>query len=241
MPVEPGGIVRRATTESATATGGGQEDSAATGGRSRGIRYARRPLRLAGAAVLLTAAALATACTGDGATPPEAGAPWALDGLAAAPAASAVQASLDAPPAKGTAKILGIAEVEGTDVVLAVKNDICQVAFLTASPTGAAATAATSVGAQRPTGSVYSDSHQGFPGNVLTGKHTQASAQFPPFRFVAVGCSEKAMAVRVEGAGASADVRNTAGDSLRIWRDGQDLVMAVGNPEAIRRGPAPTS
>nr|BEK64178.1 hypothetical protein KPHV_14050 [Kitasatospora purpeofusca] len=200
-----------------------------------------RPLRLAGAAVLLTTAALVTACTGDGATSSEAGAPWALDGLAAAPAAPAVQASLDAPPAKGTAKILGIADVEGTDVVLSVRNDICEVAFLAAPLTGAAATASVSVGAQRPTGSVYSDSHQGFPGNVLTGKHTQASAQFPPFRFVAVGCSEKAMAVRVEGAGASADVRNKAGDSLRTWRDGQDLVMAVGNPEAIRREPAPTS
>ncbi|WP_406114938.1 hypothetical protein [Kitasatospora purpeofusca] len=200
-----------------------------------------RPLRLAGAAVLLTAAALATACTGDGATPSEAGAPWALDGLAAAPADPFVQASVDAPPAKGTAKILGIAEVEGIDVVLAVRNYICEVAFLTVPLTQAAATAAASVGAERPTGSVYSDSHQGFPGNVLTGKHTQASAQFPPLRFAAVGCSEKAMAVRVEGAGASAGTRNKAGDSLRIWRDGQDLVMTVGNPEAIRREPAPTS
>ncbi|MCX4758926.1 hypothetical protein [Kitasatospora purpeofusca] len=200
-----------------------------------------RPLRLAGAAVLLAAAALVTACTGDGTTPSEAGAPWALDGLAAAPVAPSVQASVDAPPAKGTAKILGIAEVEGTDVVLAVRNDICEVAFLAAPLTGAAATAPISVGAQRPTGSVYSDSHQGFPGNVLTGKYTQASAQFPPLRFVAVGCSEKAMAVRVEGAGASGEARKKAGDSLRTWRDGQDLVMTVGNPEAIHRVPASTS
>ncbi|MEK2490902.1 hypothetical protein WN990_15205 [Kitasatospora purpeofusca] len=203
------------------------------------MRNARRPLRLAGAAVLLVAAALATACTGDGTTPSAADAPWALDGLAAAPADPAVRASVDAPPTEGTAKILGIAEVEGTDVVLAVRNDTCQVAFLTAPLTEAAAIA--SVGAQRPTGSVYSDTHQGFPGSVLTGKYTQATAQFPPFAFVAVGCSERAMAVRIEGAGTSAEARNKAGDSLRTWRDGQDIVMTVGNPGAIRREPASAS
>ncbi|MFE6747755.1 hypothetical protein ACFVGM_18015 [Kitasatospora purpeofusca] len=206
------------------------------------MRDTRRRLPLTGAAVLLVTAALVTACTDDGATLSEPGTPWALDGLAAAPAAPSVQAGVDAPPARGTAKILGIAEVAGTDVVLAVRNDICQVAFLTAPPTAEAATAAAIVGAQRPTGSVHSDSHQGFPGNVLTGKYTQASAQSPPLRFVDVGCSEKAMAVRVEGAGASAEALKKAGDSLRIWRDGQDIVVTVGHPEAIRRpDPAPTS
>ncbi|MFB8236855.1 hypothetical protein ACFC58_09910 [Kitasatospora purpeofusca] len=125
-------------------------------------------------------------------------------------------------------------------MVLTVRNDTCQVAFLTAPLTEAAATAPTSVGARRPTGSVYSDSHQGFPGNVLTGKYTLASAQFPPFEFVTVGCSEKAMTVRVEGAGTSAEARNKAGDSLKTWRDGQDIVVTVGRPEAIRR-PEPAS
>lgn len=202
----------------------------------------RRPFRFGGAAVLLAAAVLATACTGDGATSPREDASWALEGLAAVPAGQPLQGSVDAPPAKGTAKILGIAEVEGTDVVLAVRNDICEVSFLTARPTGETPTARGSVGSQRPSGSVHSDTHQEFPGNVLAGEYTQASTQIPPFTFVAVGCSEKAMAVRIEGAGASVEAGSRAGDSLRVWRDGQDMVLTVGNPEAIHRPePGPTS
>ncbi|MEV6979180.1 hypothetical protein [Kitasatospora sp. NPDC093806] len=120
-------------------------------------------------------------------------------------------------------------------MILAVRNDTCQVSFLAARPTDATTTAPTSVGSQRPSAGVSSDSHQGFPGDVLTGKHTQASAQIPLLGFVTVGCSEKAMAVRVEGAAVSAGVRNKAGDSLKSWRDGQDIVVTVGDPEAIRR------
>ncbi|MET8704648.1 hypothetical protein ABZW10_38190 [Kitasatospora sp. NPDC004723] len=195
----------------------------------------RRPFRFAGATVLLAAAVLATACTGDGKTSAGGDTSWALEGLAAVPAGLPLQGSVDAPPAKGTAKILGIAKVEEVDVVLAVRNDTCEVSFLTVPPTEATPTVRGSVGSQRPFGSVYSDVHQGFPGNVLAGKYTQASAQIPSFTFVAVGCSEKAMAVRIEGAGASVEDGSRAGDSLRAWRDGQDMVLTVGNPGAIHR------
>ncbi len=127
-------------------------------------------------------------------------------------------------------------------MVLAVRNDICEVSFLTARPAGEAPTAYGSVGSQRPSGSVHSDTHQEFPGSFLAGEYTQASTQIPPFTFVAVGCSEKAMAVRIEGAGASVEAGSRAGDSLRVWRDGQDMVLTVGNPEGIHRPePGPTS
>ncbi|MFE6869645.1 hypothetical protein ACFVFS_24215 [Kitasatospora sp. NPDC057692] len=195
----------------------------------------RRPLRFAGATVLLAVAVLAAACTGDGKTSPGGDASWALEGLAAVPAGVPLQGTVDAPPAKGTAKILGIAKVQEADVVLAVRNDTCEVSFLTAPPTETTPTLRGSVGSQRPSGSVQSDVHQGFPGNVLAGKYTQASAQILPFTFVAVGCSEKAMAVRIEGAGASVEDGSRAGDSLRAWRDGQDMVLTVGNPGAIHQ------
>ncbi|SDT83307.1 hypothetical protein SAMN05216371_8127 [Streptomyces sp. TLI_053] len=202
----------------------------------------RRSFRFAGAAVLPVAAVLVTACTGDGVASPGADGSWALGGLAAVPAGQPLQATVDALPAEGSAKILGIAEVEGADVVLAIRNDICEVLFMAARSAGATPAVRSSFGAQRPSGSDRSDSHQGFPGDVLAGESTQATSQSPPLRFAALGCSERAMAVRIEGAGAAAESGGRAGDSLRAWRDGQDLVLTVGSPEAIHRPvPGPTS
>ncbi|MFJ2191850.1 hypothetical protein ACIOJE_28595 [Kitasatospora sp. NPDC087861] len=124
-----------------------------------------------------------------------------MDGLAATSAAPAVQRSIDALPARGTAKILGIAEVSGIDVVLAIRNGTCQVSLLPDGLAEPTSTAPDSLGSQRPTvGGGFSDAHRDFPGSVLAGTYTQASAEMTPFTFVTVGCSEKAMAVRIEGA-----------------------------------------
>ncbi|MEU4115447.1 hypothetical protein AB0F71_13235 [Kitasatospora sp. NPDC028055] len=199
----------------------------------------RRSSRFLGAASLVATAVLAAACTDDGTAPApqqESG-PWFLEATAAAPADAVVQRSIDAPPAKGTAKILGIADVSGTSVVLAVRNGTCQVAVLPDGLTDPTATAPDSVGAPRPTASSFADTHVDFPGNVLAGTYTQASAQLSPFKFTALGCGEKAMAVRLEGAGKSAEARKKAGDSLRLWKNGADLVLAVGTPEAVHQAP----
>lgn len=195
----------------------------------------RRSSRLAGAALLLIAG-LAAACT-DGGTAPQGGdGPWALNGLAPAPIGAPVQNSIDAPPSKGAAKILGVAALSGTDVVLSVRDGTCQVALLPDSLTEPTTTAPTSLGSPRPAGRTgSSDSHQKFPGNVLEGKYTLASSQMQPFTFATVGCSEKAMTVKIEGAGESSQMKNKSGDSLRFWQEGQSVVLAVGLPEAIHR------
>ncbi|MFF2078379.1 hypothetical protein ACFVXG_26935 [Kitasatospora sp. NPDC058162] len=198
----------------------------------------RRSSRLAGAALLLTVG-LATACTGGGGTGPQGGdGPWALNGLAATSASVPVQRTIDLLPAEGTAKILGVAEISGTDVILSVRGGVCQVTLLPDSLTEPTTTAPASVGAPRPAGHVgASDAHQDFPGTVLDGKYTVGSAQLQPFQFATVGCSEKAMAVRIEGIGESSPAKKS-GDSLLIWRQGQDAVIAVGLHEAIH-GTAP--
>ncbi|MFI5645474.1 hypothetical protein [Kitasatospora sp. NPDC051705] len=160
-----------------------------------------------------------------------------LDGLAATQAGVPIQRSIDLLPSEGAAKILGVAEISGTDVVLWVRGGVCQVALLPDSLTEPTATAPTAVGAPRPAGHAgSSDAHQEFPGTVLDGKYTAASAQLQPFRFATVGCSEKAMSVKIEGVGNSLPAKKS-GDSLQLWREGQNAVLAVGLPEAIH-GPA---
>ncbi|MFD9591976.1 hypothetical protein ACFWA9_04355 [Kitasatospora sp. NPDC059973] len=192
--------------------------------------------------VVLATAALATACTSSGTAPRAENAPWTLDGLAATPVDLPIQGSVDAPPAKGVAKILGIAEIAGTDVVLAVRNGTCQVSLLPDQLTEPASTAPATIGSQRPAAvaGAFSDAHQEFPGSVLAGKYTQASGQISPFKFTTVGCSEKAMVARIEGVDGTVEIRKKAGDSLKSWREGQDAVLAVGASEAIRQ-PAPAS
>ncbi|MFJ3787096.1 hypothetical protein [Kitasatospora sp. NPDC090091] len=196
----------------------------------------RRSSRLAGTALLLTAG-LATACTSGGTKPQGRDEPWALNGLAATSASVPIQRSIDLMPTEGAAKILGVAEISGTDVVLWVRGGACNVALLPDSLTAPTATAPTSVGSPRPTGHGSSDAHQEFPGTILDGKYTTASARMDPFQFATVGCSEKAMTVKIEGIGESAPVKK-AGDSLQLWREGSNAVIAVGLPEAIR-GPGP--
>ncbi|MQS16668.1 hypothetical protein F7Q99_31895 [Streptomyces kaniharaensis] len=123
-----------------------------------------------GTVVVVATAVLATACTDNGAAAQEEQGSWALNGMAAASADPAVQRSIDAPPAKGTAKILGIAEVPGASVVLAVRNGTCQVAFLPDGLSAPTATAPVSVGSQRPTAGSFVGTDLEFPGSVLIGK-----------------------------------------------------------------------
>ncbi|MFH9353815.1 hypothetical protein [Kitasatospora sp. NPDC017646] len=186
---------------------------------------------------LVATAVLAAACTDDGTTSQQQSGPWSLDATAAAPVDSVVQRSIDAPPAKGTAKILGIADVSGTGVVLAVRNGTCQVALLPDELTEP--TALSSFGSSRPTASSFADTHVNFPGNVLAGTYTQASAQLSPFQFMTLGCGEKALTVKIEGNGSSVQVQKKTGDSLRSWKNGTDVLLAVGTPEAIRQAPTP--
>ncbi|MFF9646241.1 hypothetical protein [Kitasatospora aureofaciens] len=198
----------------------------------------RRSSRFLGAVSLVATAVLTAACTDDGTPPQQQSGPWFLDATAAAPVDSVVQRSIDAPPAKGTAKILGIADVSGTSVVLSVRNGTCEVALLTDGLTEPTATAPDSVGSPRPTAS-SADTHVDFPGNILAGTYTQASAQLVPFKFMTVGCGEKAMTVKVEGIGSSTQVEKKTGDSLRSWKNGTDVVLTVGTPEAVRQAPTP--
>ncbi|MBD0693020.1 hypothetical protein BG452_40040 [Streptomyces sp. CBMA123] len=197
----------------------------------------RRSSRFLGAVSLVATAVLAAACTDDGTAPQQGSGPWFLDATAAAPADAVVQRSIDAPPAKGTAKILGIADVSGTSVVLSVRNGTCQVALLPDGLTEPTSTAPDSVGSPRPSASSFADTHGDFPGNVLAGTYTQASAQLIPFKFMTLGCGEKAMTVKMEGIGSSAQVQKKTGDSLRSWKNGTDVVLAVGTPEAIHQAP----
>ncbi|MFD5466070.1 hypothetical protein ACFWIQ_25025 [Kitasatospora sp. NPDC127059] len=123
-------------------------------------------------------------------------------------------------------------------VVLAVRNGSCQVALLPDGLAEPTATAPDSVGSSRPAPGSFADTHVDFPGKVLAGTYTVASAQLSPFTFTTLGCGEKAMTVKVEGIGGSAQVHRRSGDSLRSWKDGADVVLAVGTPEAIHRAPA---
>ncbi|MER7850776.1 hypothetical protein ABTZ03_43390 [Kitasatospora sp. NPDC096077] len=66
------------------------------------------------------------------------------------------------------------------------------------------------------------------------GEYTVASIQANPFAFAELGCSERAMAVRVEGVDDSAQPRKTTGDSLRYWKSGRYVVVAVGAADAIK-------
>ncbi|MEV7598116.1 hypothetical protein AB0O91_12140 [Kitasatospora sp. NPDC089797] len=66
------------------------------------------------------------------------------------------------------------------------------------------------------------------------GEYTVASMQADPFAFAELGCSERAMAVRVEGVDDSAQLRKTTGDSLRYWKSGRYVVVAVGAADAIK-------
>ncbi|WP_329926164.1 hypothetical protein [Streptomyces sp. SP17BM10] len=143
---------------------------------------------------------------------------------------AAVQGGIDAPPAKGRAKVLGVARVSGTDVVLALRNGICEAAFLPAGSVGPTTTAPASFGAQRPVGGDGdSDSHGQYPGTVLAGHYTRATSLMEPFAFADLGCSEDGMALRLEGVGESEPVRKVTGDSLTHWRSGRDVLMTVGN------------
>ncbi|RKT18984.1 hypothetical protein BX285_3424 [Streptomyces sp. 1114.5] len=111
----------------------------------------RRSNRLVGTALLPTAG-LATARTGGGTAPQGGDGPWALNGLVATSASEPIQRSIDARPSKGAAKVLGIAGISGTDVILSVRDGACQVALLPDSLTEPTTTAPTSLGSPRPTG-----------------------------------------------------------------------------------------
>ncbi|MFD8783430.1 hypothetical protein [Kitasatospora sp. NPDC059599] len=203
-----------------------------------------RRARLVTATAVVIAAAVA--CTGGGAPRGErTPAPWPLDGLAAAPVDAALQGGVDVLPGRGVpAKVLGVARISGTDVVLALRDDTCHAVFLPSGATGppaaaapapASASTSLSIGAQRPAvGSAASDEHGLFPGTVLAGSYTQASSPVEPFAFAHIGCSEKGMALMIEGVDESAQVRKEAGDSLGCRRSGRDVLVTVGAADAIR-------
>ncbi|MEV7597289.1 hypothetical protein AB0O91_07860 [Kitasatospora sp. NPDC089797] len=194
----------------------------------------RRSVRLTITVAVLAAAA--SACTGDGeprkdGTPP----PWPLNGLAAAPVEAAVQNGIDIVPGTAPAKVLGVARISDTDVVLAVRDNICLTAFLPVTPAGPTGPAPISFGAQRPAlGTGFSDDHEQFPGSALTGPYTVATSPAAPFATATVGCSEKGIALRIEGVDGATQVRKVAGDSLGFRKSGRDVVVTVGTADAIQ-------
>ncbi|MFJ4192390.1 hypothetical protein [Kitasatospora sp. NPDC089509] len=161
--------------------------------------------------------------------------PGAVDGLAAAPVEASVQAGIDTVPGTAQAKVLGVARISETDVVLAVRNNICLSAFLPDARTGPTGTASISFGAQRPAvGADFSDDHQQLPGSVLTGPYTLAKSPAAPFTTATIGCFEKGIALRIEGVDGSAQVRKIAGDSPGYLKTGRYVLLTVGTSDAIR-------
>ncbi|MFI6449503.1 hypothetical protein [Kitasatospora sp. NPDC050543] len=196
-----------------------------------------RSKRFVSAAAAL-AAVLTAACTATGSTTPTdnyATGPWALDQVTGAPASSLLHASVDAPPAKGQAKILGLVEVAGVNIALTLRGNSCEAYILSTSLAEPMTTGPTGFGAQRPArGTPSSDEHQSYPGTVLSGTYTQASGTTSPyFDYLSLGCSEKSMSVKVEGVPSDAQAV-AIGDSTRVWRQGRDLLVTVGQPEGLR-------
>ncbi|MEW1913774.1 hypothetical protein AB0442_36005 [Kitasatospora sp. NPDC085895] len=181
----------------------------------------------AGAAAVL-AAALA-ACTPASPPPPDApkGA-WALEQLAPAPVAPEVQAAVDAPPATGHAKIIGLAGLPNARIVLAVRAGRCE-ALLLPTTAPADATAPTGLGAPRPTGEISLPAdRKEFPAKIIDSPYSRASGIATPyFDYLSLGCSENAMGVRVEGI-QTTTAASTVGDSVQTWRDGQYLYVTAG-------------
>ncbi|MFF4815505.1 hypothetical protein ACFY2K_13070 [Kitasatospora sp. NPDC001309] len=148
---------------------------------------------------------------------------------------AAVQTGVDTLPGRNPAKVLGVARISGTDVVLAVRNGICLAAFLPLAPEGPTGTASVSFGAQRPAaGTDFSDDHQQLPGSVLTGPYTLAMSPVAPFTAATIGCSEKGIALKIEGVDGSAQVQKVAGDSLGYRKSGRDVLVTVGTSDAIQ-------
>ncbi|WP_152645029.1 hypothetical protein [Kitasatospora griseola] len=179
----------------------------------------------------ITVAALtAAACTTESSRSSGQSAPsgqWALQTLKPAPADEDIQTRIDAPPEKSKARILGVADIAEARLIIALRDDTCQVMTLPAD--GRSHTAPSSVGAPRPgSKAAISEERKAFPGKVLSGPYSQASGIAAPyFPYIYLGCSESGIAVQVEGVAPDVKVA-LAGDSARSWRDGTNLYIAIG-------------
>ncbi|MFF4340557.1 hypothetical protein ACFY00_11535 [Kitasatospora sp. NPDC001540] len=186
----------------------------------------RRWTGAAAVAALSFSAACTTGSSSDGRPPAPTG-PWALLSVQPAVLEPELQAKLDALTAAAPARVLGVAEVTGGWLVAAVRGDTC---FAATVPAGADA-GPLAVGASRPVGAEGAAEGRGaFPGTLLPGPSTQAAGPAgPPFRYLAMGCSEHAMAVRAEGVAPGSAVALTGG-AARAWVEGSDLYLTVGLP-----------
>ncbi|GLW75112.1 hypothetical protein Kpho02_74090 [Kitasatospora phosalacinea] len=177
-------------------------------------------------AALVFPAACTAGSPADGRPPAPTG-PWALLSVQPAVVEPELQAELDAPTAAAPVRVLGVAEVAGGRLVAAVRGDTC---FAAAVPAGAG-TGFSSYGASRPGGADgAAQGRVAFPGTLLPGPYAQAAGPAgPPFRYLALGCSEHAMAVRAEGVAPGSAVALTGG-AARAWVEGSDLYLTVGLP-----------
>ncbi|MEV6212024.1 hypothetical protein [Kitasatospora sp. NPDC051914] len=181
-----------------------------------------------GAAAVL-AAALA-ACTPASPPPPDGPkGPWALEQLAPAPVTPDVQAAADAPPATGHAKIIGLADLPGARIVLALRAGRCEALLLPPATAPAGGAGAASFGAPRPIGEISPTvDRKEFPGGIIETPYSRSSGiSTPYFDYLSLGCSENAMAVRLEGAPAK-ESATTLGDSVQTWRDGRYFYITAG-------------
>ncbi|GLW74500.1 hypothetical protein Kpho02_67980 [Kitasatospora phosalacinea] len=190
----------------------------------------QHPKRWASAAAL-AAAALAAACTAQPSshksTQPAPTGSWALQSVKPAVVDPELQSQIDALPAASGSRILGVADIAGSRLVIAVRGDTCQA--LTLSVTGHAGTGPSAISAPRPNvADAAPKAHKEFPGNLLAGPYTQVSGVAEPyFQYVTMGCSENEIAVRLEGFDPNEGV-SLKGDGARSWVEGKYLYVTIG-------------
>lgn len=191
-------------------------------------------LKLSAGAAVMATAALAAACTSS--TPSGTPASWKLAELPTVQAAPTIQATIDAPPSNGHAKMVGLVDIGEVSLVLAVRGDFCEAYLVSDIPGKNLPTAPTSVGAKRPSPAESSDSHDAFPGSALSGRYTQGHILASPyFGYVDLGCSEEAIAVRVQGVPAQEAIR-PVGATVQTRRIDGNLLISVG-PSDLRQIP----
>jgi hypothetical protein len=186
-----------------------------------------RRLSFSASVAVLVTAALAAACTDGGSSPAtHSPGPWSLARFPAIEPPAQVRAAVDAPPAREKARILGLVELAGTDAVLAVRGDFCQV-FVVPDPATGRTDGPFELGAQRPTPTNSSTSRNDFPGTELAGSYTQAHGIAGPYYpYLDLGCSDDAMIVRIEGV--APEVNGHATGDARTWRADRYTFISVG-------------
>ncbi|GLW59509.1 hypothetical protein Kpho01_75190 [Kitasatospora phosalacinea] len=182
-------------------------------------------------AAAVVAAALAAACTAQ--PPPHKNAqpyptePWALQLVKPATVDPELQAELDKFPPTSTSRILGVAKIAGSRLVIAVQGNTCQ-ALTLSSATGSNDFSPSVIGVSRPASTDSTiQGHADFPGNLLAGPYAKSGGIATPyFQYVTIGCSENEIAVQVEGADPTAKI-SLSGDAARSWVEGKYLYVAV--------------